>query len=43
MVYLLENYDMKFKEGQTRPPSLLFETQYLPDHAATVLFKRRGT
>ncbi|KAI1812287.1 cytochrome P450 monooxygenase [Poronia punctata] len=41
MVYLLQNYGMKFKEGQTRPESLLFETQYLPDHSATVLFRRR--
>ncbi|KAI2621578.1 cytochrome P450 monooxygenase [Xylaria nigripes] len=41
MVYLLQNYDMKFKEGQTRPQSQLFETQYLPDHSATVLFRRR--
>ncbi|KAF1847371.1 cytochrome P450 monooxygenase [Cucurbitaria berberidis CBS 394.84] len=41
MVFLLENYDMKFKEGQTRPLSLVFETQYLPDHSTLVLFKRR--
>ncbi|KAI1325882.1 cytochrome P450 monooxygenase [Xylariaceae sp. FL0255] len=41
MVYLLDNYDMKFKEGQSRPPSLQFETQFLPDHSATVLFRRR--
>lgn len=41
MVYLLRNYDFRFKEGQTRPESLLFETQNLPNHEATVLFKRR--
>jgi cytochrome P450 len=41
MGYLLLNYDMKFAEGQTRPKSLLFETQNLPDHEATVLFRKR--
>lgn len=41
MGYLLLNYDMKFAEGQTRPNSLLFETQNLPDHEATVLFRKR--
>lgn len=41
MAYLLQNYDMKFKEGQKRPESLLFETQYLPNMTATVMFKRR--
>ena len=41
MVYMLMNYDMKFKEGQKRPESLLFETQNLPNHEATVLFRRR--
>ncbi|KAI0146311.1 cytochrome P450 monooxygenase [Xylariaceae sp. FL1272] len=41
MVYILENYDMKFQEGQKRPQSLQVETQYLPDHSATVLFRRR--
>lgn len=42
MAYLLQNYDMKFKEGQKRPESLLFETQYLPNGTATVMFKRRN-
>ncbi|KAK0610328.1 Ent-kaurene oxidase [Lasiodiplodia hormozganensis] len=41
MVYLLENYDMKFAPGQKRPESLQFETQFLPDPTAKVLFKRR--
>jgi cytochrome P450 len=41
MAYLLHNYDMKFREGQVRPESLLFETQYLPNSTATVCFKRR--
>lgn len=41
MVYILMNYDMKFLPGQTRPESLQFETQYLPDHSTKVLFKRR--
>ncbi|KAJ2998234.1 hypothetical protein NUW58_g387 [Xylaria curta] len=41
MGYLLLNYDMKFSEGQTRPKSMLFETQNLPDHEATVMFRKR--
>ncbi|KAA8909879.1 putative cytochrome P450 [Sphaerosporella brunnea] len=41
MVYLLLNYDFKFPEGQQRPPSLVVETQYLPNHAATVLMRKR--
>jgi len=41
MVYLLMTYDMKFQEGQKRPESGLFETQNLPNHEATVLFKKR--
>ncbi|KAI1356558.1 putative cytochrome P450 [Xylaria sp. FL0043] len=41
MGYLLLNYDMKFADGQTRPDSLLFETQNLPNHEATVLFRKR--
>ncbi|EKG13641.1 Cytochrome P450 [Macrophomina phaseolina MS6] len=41
MVYLLNNYDMKFLPGQSRPPSLQFETQFMPDPQAKVLFKRR--
>ncbi|KAH7028636.1 putative cytochrome P450 [Macrophomina phaseolina] len=41
MVYLLNNYDMKFLPGQSRPPSLQFETQFIPDPQAKVLFKRR--
>jgi cytochrome P450 len=41
MAYLLDNYDFKFADGQKRPESLLFETQYLPNPTATVLFRRR--
>ncbi|KAI0550324.1 putative cytochrome P450 [Xylaria curta] len=41
MGYLLLNYDIKFAEGQTRPKSLLVETQNLPNHEATVLFRKR--
>ena len=42
MGYLLLNYEMKFPEGvEKRPESLLFETQYLPNPFATVMFKRR--
>ena len=41
MVYLLMNYDMKFKDGQKRPGSGLFKTQNLLNHEATVLFRKR--
>lgn len=42
MAYLLMHFDFKFPDEQKiRPPSLTFETQYLPDHTATVLLKRR--
>jgi ent-kaurene oxidase len=40
-IYLLNNYDIKFAEGQTRPKSLEVETQFLPDHTATILCKKR--
>ncbi|KAI1206785.1 cytochrome P450 [Annulohypoxylon truncatum] len=40
-MYLLNNYDIKFAEGQARPKSLEVETQFLPDHAATILCKKR--
>ncbi|KAI1409846.1 cytochrome P450 [Hypoxylon sp. FL1857] len=40
-MYLLNNYDIKFAEGQTRPKSLEVETQFLPDHAATILCRKR--
>ncbi|KAL2287027.1 hypothetical protein FJTKL_06052 [Diaporthe vaccinii] len=38
-IYLLNNYDIKFAAGQKRPESLQVEMQYLPDHAATILFQ----
>jgi ent-kaurene oxidase len=45
MVYLLENYDFRLPEGKTglenRPPSLCFETQYLPNPEAVLEFRRR--
>ncbi|KAI0973708.1 cytochrome P450 monooxygenase [Xylaria arbuscula] len=41
MAYLIENYDMKFKEGQTRPESYGYQTTNIPHRTATVLFKRR--
>ena len=42
MAYLLMHYDFKFPDEQKiRPPSLTFETQYAPDHKATLLFKLR--
>jgi len=40
-MYLLTNYDIKFADGQRRPESLQVETQYLPDHAATILCRKR--
>ncbi|KAI0407964.1 cytochrome P450 monooxygenase [Xylaria palmicola] len=41
ITYLLENYDMKFSEGQTRPESYGYQTTMIPNRTATVLFKRR--
>lgn len=41
MAYLLQNYDMRFSQGQCRPESLRAETQFLPNPVATVEFKRR--
>ncbi|TDZ21202.1 Ent-kaurene oxidase [Colletotrichum orbiculare MAFF 240422] len=42
IVHLLMNYDFKFPKGQAeRPPSLVFETQNLPNPAGRIMFKRR--
>lgn len=42
MVYLLTHYDFRFPDGQTeRPPSLIFETQNLPNSTGRIMFKRR--
>ncbi|KAE8143645.1 putative cytochrome P450 [Aspergillus pseudotamarii] len=42
MAYLLRNYEFKYPPEQTgRPPSLLFETQNLPNPEGKILFKRR--
>jgi cytochrome P450 len=42
MVYLLRNCDFKFPDNQAgRPPSLIFETQNLPNPAGRIMFKRR--
>ncbi|KAL5041783.1 hypothetical protein BDW71DRAFT_217425 [Aspergillus fruticulosus] len=42
MAYLIMNYDFRFPADKPdRPPSLPFETQYLPNHEARVMFKRR--
>jgi cytochrome P450 len=42
MAYILLNYDFKFPAGvEQRPPSIAVETQYLPNHDATLMFKRR--
>lgn len=42
MAYLLMEYDFKFPEGvKERPASIQVETQYLPNHAATLMFRKR--
>lgn len=41
LIQLLLDFDFKFLPGKERPASLEFETQNLPDKAATVLIKRR--
>ncbi|WQF84272.1 Putative cytochrome P450 [Colletotrichum destructivum] len=41
MAFLLQNFDMRFTSGQSRPESMRVETQFLPDPMATVEFKRR--
>ncbi|KAM7212308.1 Cytochrome P450 [Rhypophila decipiens] len=45
MVYLLENYDFRLPGAKTglenRPPSLCYETQYLPNPEAVIEFRRR--
>lgn len=42
MVHLLRNYDFKFVPGkEVRPPSLIFETQNLPNPEGRLLFKKR--
>ncbi|KAI9837892.1 MAG: hypothetical protein M1837_002682 [Sclerophora amabilis] len=43
MAQLLLRYDFKYPEGVSRPPSLVFETQNLPNPAGRILFKRRPT
>ncbi|TKX26518.1 cytochrome P450-like protein 1 [Elsinoe australis] len=43
MAHLLLNYDFKFPPGVTeRPKSTPVETQFLPNHGATIMFKRRA-
>ncbi|ATY60306.1 cytochrome P450 [Cordyceps militaris] len=42
MVHLLMNYDFHFpKNNSVRPPSLMFETQNLPNPGGRIMFKRR--
>ena len=42
MAFLIMHYDFKFpSERKTRPRSVSYETQYLPDQTATVLLKKR--
>ncbi|KAI0390655.1 cytochrome P450 [Xylariaceae sp. FL0594] len=40
-MYLLNHYDIKLADGQARPTSTEVETQYLPDHNATILCRKR--
>lgn len=42
MIYLLRNYDFKFPSHiKARPESIGYETQFLPDHSATILVRRK--
>ena len=41
LVHLLMEYDFEFPAGKSRPGSMEFETQNLPDKTATVMLKRR--
>lgn len=42
MAYILANYDFCFPPGvDERPPSIAVETQFLPNHEAKLMFKRR--
>ena len=41
LVHFLLEYDFKFLEGKSRPESLEFETQNLPDKTAMIMLKRR--
>lgn len=43
IAYLLLHYDFRFPDHvKTRPQSMSAETQYLPDHGATVLVRKRA-
>jgi cytochrome P450 len=37
---LLLNYDMKLKEGEGRPKSILFQWQFVPDQTVKILLKK---
>ena len=41
LVHMLLEFDFRFPDGKSRPESLEFETQNLPDRTATILLKRR--
>ncbi|KAI1080681.1 ent-kaurene oxidase [Whalleya microplaca] len=41
LAYLILNYDLKFKDGETRPKPNMFMMQKSPNTNAEVLFKRR--
>ena len=41
LVHFLLEYDFKFMDGKSRPESLEFETQNLPDKTAMIMLKRR--
>lgn len=41
MAQILLQYDFKYPEGVSRPPSVLCETQCLPNPTGRMLFKKR--
>ncbi|KAI0516781.1 putative cytochrome P450 [Xylaria bambusicola] len=43
IVRLLENYEFKYPEGKGRPPTLEWETQYVVNPAAKVMFRKLKT
>ncbi|KAF2764143.1 putative cytochrome P450 [Teratosphaeria nubilosa] len=43
MAHILLHYDFKFPDGvNCRPPSIPVETQFLPNHSATLMFRKRN-
>ncbi len=40
---VLDRYDVKLKEGEGRPGSIVFQTNQFPDPKAEILFRARST